>query len=434
MIKKMKLKFIMIAGIAVVVVLFIVLGLVNGINYYNNLYESYQTLEVILDNEGFLPASQSEVWMHDIIFTEDSQFEERYFYAIVDGDDSIIMMNMDFIASLKQEDVDKLVKKVMKRDDYRGLIRMGKTTYCYMRRRNENGFYDLAVLNFTPRMMASHNLLRFSLTVGLASLLLFILIISIAARKAIEPMANNIQAQKQFITNASHELKTPLAVISANVEVIEMMEGKNEWTESTLKQVSRMSELISRLVVLSRLQEKEQITLSDVDFSEVAEEAVQEYGAVICTDGKNLEKNLEKGLHVLADRSGLRELVSILTDNAAKYCDDKGTVRVNLTRKGKTAVLTVANDYADGAGVDYSRFFERFYREDQSHNSEKKGFGIGLSMAESITEMFRGKIGAFWKDGVITFQVCIPIDRVEKNAKIDKTEKSEKTENPAESK
>ena len=111
MIKKMKLKFIMIAGIAVVVVLFIVLGLVNCINFYNNLYESYQTLEVILDNDGFLPASQSEVWMHDIIFTEDSQFEERYFYAIVDGDDSIIMMNMDFIASLKQEDVDKLAPR-----------------------------------------------------------------------------------------------------------------------------------------------------------------------------------------------------------------------------------------------------------------------------------------------------------------------------------
>ncbi len=416
MIKKLKLKFIMIAGMAVVIVLFLVLGLVNGINYYNNLYESYHTLDVILDNGGFLPATQSEVWMHDMTFTEDSQYEERYFVAIMDEDGEVMMMDLKFIASLDESEALMLIKKLSVRKKYRGVIRMDHNVFTYMKRKNDDGSVTAAVLNFTPRMMASNNLLRFSLFVGLASLLLFLLIISIAARRAIEPMVKNVQAQKQFITNASHELKTPLAVISANVEVIEMMEGKNEWTESTLKQVKRMSELISRLVVLSRLQENEQIVLTDVDFSEVTEEAVKEYETVISTEGKKLEMNLEEGIHVLADRAGLRELASILTDNAAKYCDAGGTVSVTLGRKGKTASLAVSNDYADGAGVDYSRFFERFYREDQSHNSKKGGFGIGLSMAESMAAKFRGRINVSWKEGIITFQIIMPLEKIIENS------------------
>jgi hypothetical protein len=238
-------------------------------------------------------------------------------------------------------------------------------------------------------------------------MLIVILILSIFARRVVRPYIKNSEAQKEFVTNASHELKTPLAVISANTEVIEMMNGKSEWTDSTVKQVNRLSELISQLVVLSKLEEKQDIVLSDVNMSEETNSVMSSFKAIAETKEITLKTDIADDVHVQADQKGLHELVNILMDNAVKYCDEKGTVSVSLSRKGKNAVFIVSNDYSAGEGVDYKQFFERFYREDKSHNSEKKGYGIGLSMAESLVRMFKGKISVNYKKPVISFTVIL---------------------------
>ena len=236
---------------------------------------------------------------------------------------------------------------------------------------------------------------------------LLILLLSVFSNRVVEPYVKNAEAQKQFITNASHELKTPLAVISANTEVIEMMNGKSEWTESTVSQVNRMSNLISQLVVLSRLEEREDLVLSDVDMSEEVNKVIKDFKAVVDTQGKKLEYTVAENIHVKADEKGIHELTNILVDNAVKYCDEEGTIKVTLSQKGKTTYLAVSNDYKEGTGIDCKRFFDRFYREDQSHNSEKQGYGIGLSMADSLVRMFKGKINVSYKKPVITFTVTL---------------------------
>ena len=238
-------------------------------------------------------------------------------------------------------------------------------------------------------------------------MLLLILLLSIFSRRAVAPILKNMESQKQFITNASHELKTPLAVISANAEVLEMTNGSSEWTDSIKNQVTRMSELVSQLIVLSKLQEHDELVLTEVNFSEKAEDVCKSFKTVADAAGKGFEADISPDIKIVADERGSRELVSILVDNAVKYCDDGGTVKVNLHSRGRRAFLTVSNDYSDGEGVDYSRFFERFYREDQSHNSEKAGYGIGLSMAESLVEMFKGKISVNYKNKIITFTVIL---------------------------
>jgi hypothetical protein len=239
------------------------------------------------------------------------------------------------------------------------------------------------------------------------SMLLLLLLLIGFANRAVAPLARNIESQKMFITNASHELKTPLAIISANTEVLEMTEGKNEWTESTMEQVKRMTELISHLITLSKLQEKDEIVLTDVSISEVTEKVAAEFRILAEQKGLTYETEIAKDRTVKADQGGLRELTSILIDNAVKYCTEGGTVRVALEPKLHGTMLSVANTYPEKEGVDYSKFFERFYREDQSHNSEKKGFGIGLSMAKHFTEMFRGKISVGYKNGMIIFTVVL---------------------------
>ena len=148
--------------------------------------------------------------------------------------------------------------------------------------------------------------------------------------------------------------------------------------------------------------------LIELDFSRMVREGVESFRPVIDQMGKKLEESIQEGIHVRGDARMLTELVNILVDNAGKYCDDCGTVRVGLKKRSLGgAVLTVENDYKAGEGEDYSRFFQRFYRADQSHNSGKSGYGIGLSMASTIVEKLKGTIRVSWKNGVITFTLSL---------------------------
>jgi signal transduction histidine kinase len=185
-----------------------------------------------------------------------------------------------------------------------------------------------------------------------------------------------------------------------------MLNGKSEWTDSIMAQVHRSTGLINELITLSRMSEAHEAVFEDVDLTEEVTEAAESFRTLILQQGKKLETEIMPKVTVRAERAFSAELINILLDNAAKYCDDGGTVRVELKKKGRAgALLRVQNDYRDGADVDYSRLFQRFYREDSSHNSKKSGYGIGLAMAQTIMERVKGSINAYWKDGVVTFTV-----------------------------
>ena len=190
-----------------------------------------------------------------------------------------------------------------------------------------------------------------------------------------------------------------------------MLNGKSQWTDNILKQVRRQSQLINDLIMLSKMGERSlaDITLVDLDVSQQVQTAVQAFDALAKDQGKTLTAKIRPGIHVTADQKCLYEIVSILLDNAVKYCDDQGTVQVTLSGKklGKGAVLTVSNQYAAGKDVDYTRFFERFYRGDESHNSDQAGYGIGLSMAEELVQLLKGSISMAYKNGIITFTVTL---------------------------
>lgn len=235
------------------------------------------------------------------------------------------------------------------------------------------------------------------------TLIVFLVMCAISLR-IVRPEVENSERQKQFITNASHELKTPLAVIRANTEMQEMFGGSNEWTQSTLRQVSRMDGLIRNLVMIARSQENATgVDLIWIDASKPVRETAESFKPVAESESKTLEVQVEDGISLLSEDSLLRQLTSLLTDNAVKYCDDGGTITVALSRQGRNVHLSTSNSYAEGAGVDCSRFFDRFYREDGAHNTDRGGYGIGLSVAETIVRQMHGKISASWKDGVITF-------------------------------
>lgn len=212
------------------------------------------------------------------------------------------------------------------------------------------------------------------------------------------PIAESYTKQKRFITDAGHELKTPLTVISANTEVLELTQGESEWTKSIKNQVERLSQLTSSLVSLSRMDEVSAPDMAEFTLSEALEEWAEPFKAVAAAAGKTLNADIEKGLSLCAVEENIRMLVSILLDNALKYSDLREPVSLTLRRQGKGVCLRVRNSVESIEPGSHEEFFVRFYRADQSRG-EISGYGLGLSIARAIYRSNRGTITAESPDG-----------------------------------
>lgn len=288
--------------------------------------------------------------------------------------------------------------------------------YAFLRTDQGDGSVLVVILNCTTEARSGRMLWVYSTGLGLTFVLAFLFVVTFASRRVTEPYTKNLESQREFVTNASHELKTPVAIIQANTELLEMVSGKSEETQAIRRQTTRLTDLINRLVALARLQETGTERLVLVDFSQTVSEVTENYQVVVRNEGKSFEAHIDKGIEVKAEPRALRELVNILVDNANKYCDPDGFVRVTLSRTASPvtkARLVISNSYAAGAGQDFRRFFERFWREDESHASGfenehvRSGSGIGLSMAEQIVSNFHGRIRITWGSGVISFVVTL---------------------------
>ncbi|HCI73222.1 MAG TPA: hypothetical protein DHV42_01605 [Lachnospiraceae bacterium] len=422
MIKKLQKKFIMIAGLAVVIVMVCVLFPINMINRYRVGNELRNTIRYIMDSGGDFSEMQEtesehggrQNWIFDFIarnpglnFTPESKYQLRYFMITVEKSGTVSDVSLSHIAAVGEEDATALAQRAMASFPDSGFLSTGTNSYFYLRQEKGEGATKIGFLECTREVINLQVFSYVSIGFGLVLIVVFVIVIAILSRKAMQPYIDNIESQREFITNAGHELKTPLAIISANAEVIEMINGKSEWTDSILAQVKRGTSLINDLITLSRTTEAEQIVLTDVDASKILQESAESFRPVIEKEGKRLSIQIQEGVMVRAEEKMMTELCNILVDNAAKYCDDGGEVTVLLKKRGKGAQIQVSNTYQEGAGEDYGRFFRRFYRGDVSHNSKQSGYGIGLSMAQTIAEKFRGSIAAGWKNGVITFTVTL---------------------------
>lgn len=213
-------------------------------------------------------------------------------------------------------------------------------------------------------------------------------------------MAESYEKQRQFITDASHEIKTPLTIIDANIEVLEMEHGENQWTKSTRNQVKRLTSLTQQLITLSKMDEEKNI-LERVEFSlsDAVLESVKSFEALIKTQNKKMDVEIEEDIFYFGDEMTIRQMIGILMDNAVKYSIDEGRIRVLLKRKGKKVQLQFFNETEAIPQGKQDVLFERFYRLDTSRNSETGGSGIGLSVAKAIVVSNKGKISAYSTDG-----------------------------------
>ncbi len=416
MIKRLRRKFILIATIGVVIIVAGALGLINTISYMRMETQIETILAYISQNDGKVPlyaVPKETKWLDEPDWSQNApefSYQVRYFSIQVDAGGYVKDINIANIAAFSKEEAVQYAKMTARDGKPTGFFEKKRASYGYMVTKKENGDYLIVIMDCTRDVAAVRTFMRYSLWFGIGCIILYVIILASLCKMAIKPFVRNMENQKRFITNAGHELKTPIAIISANTEALELISGKSQWTENILKQVQRLSKLINDLIILSKLDEQhEQLVLEDVNVSEVTAAVAQSFQAVAQDDGKAISCRIAPDVFIRSDEKRLYTLINILMDNAVKYCDDGGSIDVSVAagKRQKSAVVAIANDYAEGENTDYSHFFERFYRGDESHNSKKAGYGIGLSMAEELIHSLKGKLGVAYKNGIIVFTIKI---------------------------
>lgn len=266
-------------------------------------------------------------------------------------------------------------------DHYRYLVHRTKDSIC---------------ITFLSRSMAMEffqNNAKTLILVSLAGIGVMTMILSAVSSVVTAPLVKNHQMQKEFITSASHELKTPLTVISADAQLLESEIGENEWLSDIMKQASHMTQMTHRLVYLARMEEQDgQLVKIDFPISDLAEGVAESYRAVARNCGKRYEVDIQKDLSYHGDEKAIRELMVVLLDNAFKYSTGDGKISVRLYAEGQGVRFAVENTVVQIDPNQLDCFTERFYRSDTS--DRVKGFGIGLSIARVIAEAHKGKLMA----------------------------------------
>lgn len=325
-------------------------------------------------------------------FTEETPYSTRYFVLRYNDEGVLSDAGLDNIASITEEDVPEYLAFAVSEGEgtgyYNGyqykILRAGKDRQmaifldCYQERRS---VYTLAFLSFAITLVC----------IGLVYV-----IVLLSSKKAIAPMLKNAQRQKQFITDASHELKTPITVIATSLTVLEMEVGKQKWIDKAMAQTEKLKALVNSLVTLARMDEEESpLKFADFDAGCAISETAESFVDFAQSKGFSLVLDIDDKLSYRGDEYAVRQLISILLDNAIKYAAPGSEISFSLKKSGifaKGICIKTQNSCENLDTDKLDKLFDRFYRSDESR--EGSGFGIGLSIARSIVEGHRGKITA----------------------------------------
>ncbi|MEE3468313.1 MAG: HAMP domain-containing sensor histidine kinase [Eubacterium sp.] len=335
-------------------------------------------------------------------FSAEAPYETRYFSVFI-KDGQITSLHMDNIATVTEDEARAYATEILEDGDEDGFIGDG---YAY---RMTDSL--IVFLNCEKRLDTFYSSLLTSVIASAAGLLVVFLLVVITSKIIFKPVEESERKQKQFLTDASHELKTPLAIIEANTEVMELENGESKWTTSTKHQIKRLSGLVEQMVALTRLDEREPDgSLITMDLSEIVKDMTETYQAPAEVAGKEIRLTVATDVKLHGNEKNIRQLIGLLLDNAVKYATADTTIEVTLTAKGRRATLIVYNQAEGLKQGDNDVLFERFYRADSSRNSETGGTGIGLSVAKSIVDKAKGKITAYSKDGKsLSITVYLPL-------------------------
>ncbi len=421
MIKILRARFIRTAMLAVTVLLVLLLGAINLVNLGMVQRDLKDTLQMVAD--------RVDKPDNDLVNT-------AFFLVKIDGSGNVASVDVSHVTGVDEEQAASYALKVYekysadtagqenipdagnpgnlsgKETDPKTAMRdpMAQSTgrisgYLYLAHPDTTGQGMTDIVFLDPQKEELSCLRVFALSAGLGVVCLFgmYLFVRRLSRRAIEPIAESMEKQRQFITDAGHELKTPLAIILSNTEAMELYQGESKWSRNIREQVGRLDGLTKNLLVLSRMEEySENVVRESLDLGELVEKMAEPFREPLALRGIGLRMELAKKIQISAGREQIERLLSVLLENALKYASDNGEVAVSLQRKNdgrrSKAVLRLENTCAELPGVSPEALFERFRRGDEARTRKKGGYGIGLAVAKACAEANGGSIRAIYEE------------------------------------
>lgn len=368
--------------------------------------EMYTLSDPFGDMPPIMPKPENGDNRFDPGFSESPMFQLSTFYSVAvsyDGETLEIRNSQPNLHS--DSDLEELADKII-----RGSKTKGTDDNLTFYKADKAGYTLVVFMDNTVINENATTLLRYTLIFGGAALVIFFFLSVFLSRKIVKPLEESYKKQKQFISDAGHELKTPIAVVSTNAELLSRELGENQWLNNILYENERMGLLVGQLLELART---ESITpqTERIDFSRLVQGEALPFESVAFDKNLRLVCDTESEITVEGNSSQLKQLVSILLDNGIRHSSDGNTVKLILTKEHGSAVLSVINKGVEIAEEHRSQIFERFYRVDTARNGEDKHYGLGLAIAKSITESHKGNIEVLCYDSLVEFKVTLPLSK-----------------------
>ena len=401
MLKKLRIEFIAITLILVGVVLAITLGM----SYYSTYTAQY---DITMDSleRGLSSESGTGITGHGAPDGDNGHgFMGTFTLTVTASSSGVILGKSDSPISISVDDLATIVTEAVTSSEDSGTN--SEYHLAWLKKTTDTG-YVISIADTSSRDSALNHQLVMSIGIFAAAMAALFVIVWFLSSWALEPVKDAWERQRRFISDASHELKTPLAVIIANIQILQKDRGIPEqsmhWIDSTADEADHMKSLVEELLVLARTDEatsgtaQSALIREDLDLSELVDESVLEFDAVAFERGCSIDTDIEEGIHLSADKSQIARAVRTLVDNATKYATKGTTVKVTLKRVGKRAKLTVNNASAAIDPEDLDHIFDRFYRSDKARARETGGFGLGLAICKGIVEAHDGEISVTSSD------------------------------------
>lgn len=412
MIQKLRRRFLSVSMTAVMLVLLLLLGGINIANYASTDRQADELLVYLSENEGF-----PDFWFsfepghkgpagHKAPprYSPETPYETRYFTVHLNSQTgAFLSADTSNIAAVNVSQAAAIASSLWQQNAQRGYW----FHYKYLAT-TASGITMYVFLDCSRNMESLQSFALSSLLVGVLGLAAVFVLLLAFSRKAVQPMAESYEKQRRFITNAGHEIKTPLSIIDSCTEVLELEQGQSKWTRGIRDQVQRLNGLTRNLVTLSRLDESNQPPLEKepLDLSALAREILEPFALTAEQKQLQLKLDIEPVLCYTGSEAALSQLFSILADNALKYASGS-PILLRLCRRGKRIHFITENPAEGLSPGDQPQFFDRFYRGDSSRSSQTPGYGIGLSLALAIAEAHGGSIRARSDGSTLTVTVIL---------------------------
>lgn len=412
MLKSLRKRFIRIVYMALVLLVSVQIICVNAVNILQKDSEVKDILHIIAENDGVIPSNSStDGYVSSFLnpfkrvqITIETPYSTRYFVVKLRGN-VVTDMSTHNIAAVSDADAFEFASRVYNtgQPGY-GFV---DTYRYYYTLDSSKGTAMMVFIDVEKDMSSTMKFASISCLIAIVSMILLVFPVFFFSRRAMRPLQRSLEKQRQFITDAGHELKTPIAIISADADVLEMTQGENEWITSIKNQTVRLDRLVKNLVTLSKLEEeKAKPDFTVFDLSAAVKETAENFETLAKANGVEFIYNIAPSVKLRANETEIKQLVSILCDNAVKYTTEHGIIKVSVYKSGKNVCIDMYNDCEDIAEEKLDTLFDRFYRADSSRSRETGGYGIGLSIAQVTVQRNRGTIKAVkTKPCSITFKI-----------------------------